>query len=71
MRSFCPLAHAGLLKWQDYGNPVTVIGLLCQTTIYIAVIVISRYLNALGVAVVVIPLDAAVIICSIIHRKER
>lgn len=52
---------AGLLRRQDWGRPVTVIGLLLQITIYVAEIVIFRYLNALGAAAVAILLDAAVI----------
>ncbi len=52
---------AGLLRRQDWGRPVTVIGLLLQITIYVAEIVIFRYLNALGAAAVAILLDVAVI----------
>lgn len=51
----------GLLKRQDWGRPVTVIGLLFQITIYVAEIVIFRYLNALGAAAVVILLNVVVI----------
>lgn len=61
---------AGLLRRQKWGRPVTVIGLLCQMTIYIAEIIIFRYLNALGTALLFIPLDA-VIIYSISHRKAK
>jgi len=61
---------AGLLRRQDWGKFVTVIGLLCQIAIYIAEIIIFRYLNAVGAAAVVIPLDA-VIIYELIHGKER
>ncbi len=61
---------AGLLRRRDWGIPVTVIGLLCQITIYIAEIIIFRYLNAMGAAAVVIPLDA-VIIYHLLHEKEK
>jgi len=60
----------GLLKRQDWGRPVTVLGLLCQMSIYVAEVVIYRYLNALGAAAVVIPLDIAIII-FFTHGKER
>ncbi|OGN76434.1 MAG: hypothetical protein A2X25_09465 [Chloroflexi bacterium GWB2_49_20] len=60
---------AGLLRRQAWGIPVTVIGLLCQINIYIAEIIIFRYLNAMGAAAVVIPLDA-VIIYHLLHEKE-
>ena len=60
----------GLLKRQNWGRPVTVIGLLGQITIYIAEIIIFRYLNAVGTALVFIPLDAA-IIYSLINKKEK
>lgn len=52
---------AGLLRRQDWGRPVTIIGLLCQMVIYVAEIAIFRYLPALGAATVVIPLDAVII----------
>ena len=61
---------AGLLRRQNWGRPVTVIGLLCQITIYIAEIIIFRYPNALATASLFIPLDA-VIIYSIIYKKEK
>ncbi|MBU0512906.1 MAG: hypothetical protein KJ638_14560 [Chloroflexi bacterium] len=61
---------AGLLRRQDWGRPVTVIGLFCQMGIYVAEIVIFRYLNTLGTAAVVIPLDA-VIIYNLFHGKEK
>lgn len=52
---------AGLLTHQRWGRDVTMIGLLLQITIYVAEIIIFRYLPALGAAVVVIPLDAVII----------
>ena len=61
---------AGLLRRQYWGKPVTVIGLLCQMSIYVAEIVIFRYLNALGAAAVVIPLDV-VIIYHLVREKEN
>lgn len=61
---------AGLLKREDWGRPVTVIGLLGQISIYIAEIIIFRYLNAVGTALLFIPLDAA-IIYSLINKKEK
>lgn len=61
---------AGLLRRQNWGRPVTVIGLLCQMTIYITEIIIFRYLNALGTALLFIPLDV-IIIYSISHRKAK
>jgi hypothetical protein len=61
---------AGLLRREDWGRPVTVIGLLGQISIYIAEIILFRYLNAVGTALLFIPLDAA-IIYSLIPKKEK
>lgn len=61
---------AGLLRGQDWGRPVTVIGLLGQVSIYITEIIIFRYLNSVGTALLSIPLDAAVIY-SLINKKEK
>ena len=61
---------AGLLRREDWGRPVTVIGLLGQISIYIAEIILFRYLNAVGTALLFIPLDAA-IIYSLINKKEK
>ncbi len=52
---------AGLLTRQRWGKSITVIGLVYQMIVYVAEIVIFRYLNALGAAAVVIPLDAVII----------
>ena len=51
----------GLLRRQDWGRPVTVIGLVCQMVIYVTEVAIFRYLNALGMAALVIPLNIAII----------
>lgn len=59
---------AGLLTRRRWGRPVTVAGLLCQMSIYIAEVVIFLYLPALGAAAMVIPLDV-VIIYNIYKRR--
>ncbi len=61
---------AGLLRRQDWGKPVVVIGFLFQITIYIVEIAIFRYLNTMGTAAVVILLDA-VVIYNLFRKKEK
>lgn len=51
----------GLLTRQRWGKPITLAGLFCQVSIYVAEAAIFRYLPALGAAVVLIPIAAVII----------
>lgn len=54
------IGGAGLIARRQWGIPVTIVGLIFQSSIYVAELVLYHYLPTLGVAVVVIPTCMAI-----------